>query len=668
MELLVATGITLMLLVSVVQLFAWMSTHIDEARTGLEMQDHLRSTAMTLQSDLKGVTVTMNPPRRPEDNEGYFEYIEGPMGVGGTIDNSYNIANYNSYSIGGGQTPINASEGNVEDATVADPDDMLMFTTRTTGTPFVGQIQGYFNSSGSNIQNTGKGDTPTIQSSVAEVAWFARWGTLFRRQMLVAPFVNPPTPGNVPPAMAQPTGTVPIYPSPFGPTNPTTQKPYYNGSSYYHFDVSMHTSMVAVDTNWQRTAPPAPQPSISYVPALKTNTLGDLTKREYRYAHPHWLDSGSLSGAPYSATGPMPSAPAIMDFFPYDVNKWFNIRLPTYRESAAAYFYPNINPSCRSLYAMMNPIPSNGAPMYSTGRGNTGGSSFSGDADWWNTYGSYAVAGDQSLNGSWNFWYENSWTSDIGGNEAPNDVILSHVIGFDVKAWDPGAPIYQYMIPATASAPARAVSLAPGDPGWTVAACAMAGVKKYASLARNYQWVGCGAFVDLGYGYYSDRPNSNNVYQIWGDTHAIYSSGVNANASPNPPGMPRPHFNLNYVNAVANAIRYANGTSVCGPLVRTYDTWSTHYAMNAPDEDPDPTHARVMDMNAHNGFDDDGINGPDDPGETYSPIGAPSGASNHSLEAPYPYPLRAIQVKIRAFEPSSRQIREVTVTQDFLPR
>jgi hypothetical protein len=35
---------------------------------------------------------------------------------------------------------------------------------------------------------------------------------------------------------------------------------------------------------------------------------------------------------------------------------------------------------------------------------------------------------------------------------------------------------------------------------------------------------------------------------------------------------------------------------------------------------------------------------------------------------PYPHPLRGIQVKIRVFEPDSRQIREVTVVQEFLPQ
>ena len=41
----------------------------------------LRLAAARLQQDLAGVTVTMNPPRKPENNEGYFEYIEGPVGA-----------------------------------------------------------------------------------------------------------------------------------------------------------------------------------------------------------------------------------------------------------------------------------------------------------------------------------------------------------------------------------------------------------------------------------------------------------------------------------------------------------------------------------------------------------------------------------------------------------
>ncbi len=56
-----------------------------------------------------------------------------------------------------------------------------------------------------------------------------------------------------------------------------------------------------------------------------------------------------------------------------------------------------------------------------------------------------------------------------------------------------------------------------------------------------------------------------------------------------------------------------------------------------------------------NGLDDDGNGIVDDVSEC---ITLP----------PYPVALRGIQVKIRCFEPDSRQIREITIEQDFLPK
>jgi hypothetical protein len=54
-----------------------------------------------------------------------------------------------------------------------------------------------------------------------------------------------------------------------------------------------------------------------------------------------------------------------------------------------------------------------------------------------------------------------------------------------------------------------------------------------------------------------------------------------------------------------------------------------------------------------NGLDDDGNNGVDDPGE-------------RETSPPYPYPLRGIEVKIRIYEPTTRQVRQATVSGDFL--
>jgi hypothetical protein len=64
-----------------------------------------------------------------------------------------------------------------------------------------------------------------------------------------------------------------------------------------------------------------------------------------------------------------------------------------------------------------------------------------------------------------------------------------------------------------------------------------------------------------------------------------------------------------------------------------------------------------------NGLFDEGTNGFDDDGD-----GVVDEPDEMETSAPYPYPARSIQIKIRVFERDSRQVREVTVERDFLPK
>jgi hypothetical protein len=64
-----------------------------------------------------------------------------------------------------------------------------------------------------------------------------------------------------------------------------------------------------------------------------------------------------------------------------------------------------------------------------------------------------------------------------------------------------------------------------------------------------------------------------------------------------------------------------------------------------------------MPMQAYDGFDD----GPS-PGQ----YGVDS-AADRLTSPPYPAPLRGVQIKIRVYEPSTRQVREITVTESFTP-
>lgn len=167
-----------------------------------------------------------------------------------------------------------------------------------------------------------------------------------------------------------------------------------------------------------------------------------------------------------------------------------------------------------------------------------------------------------------------SEASLTGTKRASEDVVLTNVIGFDVRVFDPQA---------TLSADGRV----PGDPGYVVPPAGSA----------------VGAYVDLGWG-----------------------GGIpGARSDPFPPAGK---------TAFQSAGVMVSGTN---RLPTTYDTWSRHYEFNEVDEDGDGK--------ADEGLDD---------------------AIDNETSPPYPVPLRGLEVRIRCYEPSSRQIRQVTIRHSFV--
>jgi len=253
-ELMMATLLTLMLMLVVVGLFAAVSQGIRNSRATMEMAGRLRAAKRKLQLDLEGRTVIVSPPARPAAGEGYLEIIEGPLGPVmpvWTVDPTTTVA-YNEDTGG-------------PDTTVADFDDILMFTTRSRAGPFVGRY-----------------GTGTIESYEAEVAWFVRGRTLYRRVLLIAPQVMRPEDGD----WTRMRYLDNNYDSAM-PTNPTDDPTDDNGvvdavdltdaagnshSFYQWYDISARPEGYDTSTT----------PGTTYwVP----NTLGDLTKRENRFAH-----------------------------------------------------------------------------------------------------------------------------------------------------------------------------------------------------------------------------------------------------------------------------------------------------------------------------------------------------------------------------------------------
>jgi hypothetical protein len=261
-EMLVAMTLTLLLMGAVAQLFGMLGKGVNDSRTSAELGDRMRATAYRLRQDMAGLTVdiTALPPMRSSLNTGYLEIIEGPesdavtyLMTTGAAFNKWNGTYDESKKKWVGSPEPYLSDVGSDDRLVGDVDDVLLFTTRTTGELFSGRAD----TRNANLEGGG------LRSPFAEVAWFCRRNdltsnprtyTLYRRQRLIMahpgaePFVNTTAGGAAVNSFGGPPNTLPF-------TNWT--------ALYALTDVSCRL-----------------QNGLA-VP----NTLGDLTRRENRFMH-----------------------------------------------------------------------------------------------------------------------------------------------------------------------------------------------------------------------------------------------------------------------------------------------------------------------------------------------------------------------------------------------
>ena len=164
--------------------------------------------------------------------------------------------------------------------------------------------------------------------------------------------------------------------------------------------------------------------------------------------------------------------------------------------------------------------------------------------------------------------------------------------------------------------------------------------------------LGSGAFVDLAY--LVDRTSFATATSQQQSDNAAYGSPARISHFS---GLPS--FNDNGtkfyfsvpINPVNNRLNGLPGGLVqTFPLLISYDTWSTEFERDGLSQDDD---AEIDE--GRNGLDDDNHNGVDDEGELESP-------------PPYPVPLRGLEVRIRMWDVSTGQVRQVSVVGDFSSR
>ncbi len=494
-EILVAMTLTLVLMTAVVTVFGGVGDGIAKSRRAMEQFDRLRTAAQQLRMDLQGVTVTLDGrPVRPEEGQGYFEYIEGSYLAPAAIND-----------VTGGT-----------DSTVGERGDILMFTTRNVVKPFLGRYA-------LNVDTT----NPTLQSDVAEVAWFLRGKTLHRRVLLVAPGVS---------------------------RNPSFAR-LSKALFFAYNDISVR---LVNGPNGQQLVP---------------NSLGDLTKRENRFAHP-------------------------VDTFPFDVRRWGLLGLPTLYECSSQTWMNN--------WVNGTTPPVNPGPTIK-------------QMDYWDSANIATAFGITSGTAS-----PDQYLAQGTGARLADDIVLTNVIGFDVKAWEPAPNLPNAVNNSGANVPM---------PG----------------------------YVDLGYGaIQAGNPSIATAAPIQLQNYTF----------PQGPTVQRFYHAGVYANPLATTPSYKNTlvASSATFLAPVYDSgcFSTenegiyHFGPSG----------FVQDFPG--GRDTNGLDDPVPPANNPNGQAAPNGIvddlSERITSMPYPVPLRGIQIKIRCFEPDSRQVREITIEHDFLPK
>ena len=577
-EVLVASALILMIMLILIQVFAAASGAASLSRN-LRESDQRAATALSiLRSDLEGVTLVPNPPHDPEKEEGYFE-IE---------------------------------ENSLMDFELEDGDDVLAFTTRREGGAMFQGRYGY--AFGVNQNGDLRGTPKTTQSDTAEVIYFLRDQTLYRRQLLVVS--SQPEVSHYPRSMysvsfgGSPDSTN-IWRVARDPDGNGALKPY----SWYHwFDISAHMSL-----------PPGPAGG-SFDPFTTepiVNTLKSLTKRENRYAHfpyhyPHravgYRDRGNSSWP-------------VENLFHQDND--FNGNTPrrdTVRRSERWFGRPTLRETAHPLWDL------------------PGG---------FGTFGQFES--EMPRDDGSGFIYPYTPVPKINVTERiSEDMLLANVLSFDIKVYDPGAPIFG--VEHASSGAHATITGPPYDTNRN-------GVAYGDEISQNEIIIGFGAYVDMGYGM-KQNP---------------YNPGVAQN-----PDLPLPMFTPGHLihrrirNLGRKPLFWHNGSTGSGPgirLVRTYDTWSASYESDAVDQNEDgltDSGTNGRDDNG-NGRVDEGPDGLDNPWTRASGVSLngqvdEQGAyGEHEWEAPAPYavPLRGIQIRIRLFDQTSNQAREYTLTHDF---
>lgn len=710
-EMLIAMTITLVMMAAVVTLFANVSDSVRNRRATIELGGQLRHVRNVLQADLANATCPGLTWRRPESNQGYIEIVEGQYRdynpsvlTDGVTDGASNpeinpkldpsiiprndaVPDYNldgriddldrdehskrwsSLKVRENQLAQVEPQKLTDESTnplitiangLGDYDDILMLTVRNEHEPFVGRVPQWNTGATWRVDGHNTGwSSETKTSPLAEVVWFAvenpardangdgindtgnffgepGMRTIYRRALLVAPWLDPYA---TTPVGSRP-GVVRDYPD--LPEDDGTGSVFSVAQALAEliafqdqYDLSVRMERYVVANGKVRTR-------------FVANTLGDLTKRENRYEH--FFFNPNLSppdrqypfavvsaGTGYSNGALVQLVPAIYGGFS--------------APGAAARATANVDNGSVVSYTVNSNDINDVTRRYQ-----------SRPLAYVDDNGTTLATARAMLNDEGQVVRVIRGLVPLWGARRGEDVMLTDALAFDLRVYDPGAPLFGLKDNGQVS-----TVLEPGDPAWigppnaidnyagayrdddNMRTDGLGAIGTNTSNTSRFPYFGQGAYVDLGYGF-DTRPQSLQP-------------------------LPDPKFaaGLSHVDPWYFEFRSLRDVydNLSAPDYAVYDTWSFHYENDGIDEDN-----RDGDDNPVTGA-DEATNGLDDPGHYVDPTtgnivtDTRNGADDvgeRETAPPYDRPLRGVQVTLRAYERDSRQIRQSTVRQQLMPQ
>lgn len=380
-EILIAVSLSMILVLAVAKLFQGVGTAMNNSQAAMMMGQNLNNVRFQLERDLNRRTIEIVKPS--SGDLGYFSYTEGPMWEPSPDDPR--LPNVLTDPWCSRNIAKDAANG-TDDNTVGDLDDILALTVdgvKERGKMLI-------------VEDSNSARLATAEAAAAEVIWFVRGNTLYRRVLLVGDFAPPgEVVNNLEYWMRRNRGVI-------GDAKP---KCMISGNP-----VTVDRDMLDNAVNTGEGFHAFFDVSVRKEATLAPNKIYELARRENRYGNYH-------RPFPFNPHDTRGSGDADSGY------SWYPFGLPTLKETSSLNW-----PAGSAL-------PNLGNPAYGA---TTAQQFYQGSPpgiDYWGN----PISAD-GPNG-WNVQVDANGVRDntlaaYHGPRYTEDVILTNVIAFDVKAWD----------------------------------------------------------------------------------------------------------------------------------------------------------------------------------------------------------------------------------------